>query len=271
MRIPMTLPRRKLLLILIPSLIAVAYLGSTVFPSSPKKDKNIVRVNNLTRSCDFSVERHKDHLKLLVQNNSDKAVTAFVLTSLIDSRTVFTFREEFIFSEGDNVIPPGQSYDKEIGSPDSSNGQTEVILNFSSVIYADGSSEGDPHTIRDTWDSRLGTKNQIMKILPLLNRVAQLSDTEIGSYWNKTAKQDFDAALNLPNRDSLLQLKRKLANDNESYEESEQFKLGVHAGKEDILRKYQELTDIQEQNGAAALRERIVELRKLYAKMLNRF
>src|SRR5438132_9528310 len=110
---PLTNLRKKLLFLLVPTLIGVIYLGSTVLSSSPKSRKGIIRVHNLTHSCDLSkVERHSDHIVVTVQNNSDKAITAFVLTSLIDPKTVYTMREEFAFSEGDNVIPPGQSYDK---------------------------------------------------------------------------------------------------------------------------------------------------------------
>src|SRR5437868_2310472 len=200
MRISTALLRRKLFFLLIPTLIGVAYLGSTVFPSSPKKDKTIVRVNNLTRSCDLSVEKHKDHLRLSVQNNSNKAVTAFVITSPIDSQTVFTHREEFAFSEGDDVIPPGQGYAQEIWIPGNSSNQTAIILNLSSVIFEDGSSEGDPQTIRDTVESRLGRKIQILKVLPVLEQMAQLSDDELNLYWNQSAKQNLEDALNLPNK-----------------------------------------------------------------------
>lgn len=262
---------KRLLFLLVPFLVGVAYLGSTVLSASAKKDKYIVKINNLTQSCDLSiVEKHKDHFKMTIHNNSDKAITAYVITSRRNPRTVFTFREEFAFSEIDRVIAPGQNYDTVIDIANCTNSQGKVALDFSCVIYEDGSSEGDPKTIHDTVESRLGRKIQIMKILPVLDKVLQLSDTEIGSYWNRMAKQDLEAALDIPDRDSLRKTDKKPLSDAEPDDESEQFKSGVQLGKETIFQKYEELIETREKQGITALRERIVELRNLYAKMISR-
>lgn len=199
------------------------------------------------------------------------AITAFVLTSKYNPRMVFTFIEEFAFSEGDNVIPPGQNYDITIGIPEGLSRQTEITLNLSSVIYEDGSSEGDPQTIRDTVDSRLGRKIQIMKILPVLDRISHLPDAELGFYWNKTAKQDMETALNAPDSDSLLKLNKKLLNQDEPNNKFNHFKSGAQAGKETIFQKYEELKDVQEKQGIGALRDGIIGLKYLYTKIVNKF
>ncbi|MEK6303316.1 MAG: hypothetical protein AABO41_21615 [Acidobacteriota bacterium] len=271
MSISVNLLRKHVLFFLIPILISIVYLGSTVLSSAAKKDKTIVTVNNLTWSCDLlNVEKHKDHINVSVQNNSNKAITAFVLTSRIDARTLFTFREEFAFSEGDNVIPPGQRYDKVIGIPETLNRKSEITLNLSCVVYEDGSSEGDQRIVQDVADSRLGWKIQIMKILPVLDKISALPETELRSYWNEAAKQELDATLNAPDRDFALKLNKKSLNNDEPYNESEHFKSGSRKGKETILRKYEELKDLQEAQGTGALRDRIIELSKLYTRIVNR-
>src|ERR1044072_6536008 len=146
-----TLLRKKLLFLLVPVLVGTTYLGSTVLPSSAnKKDKSVVRVNNLAHSCELlNVEKHKDHIQVSVQNNSNKAITAHVLTSRIDTRTVFTFKEDYAFSEGDNAILPGQRQDRAISIPASLNRQAEININLSAVIYEDNSSEGDAKIIHN--------------------------------------------------------------------------------------------------------------------------
>ncbi len=263
--------RKKLLILLVPALVGVTYLGSTVLSSSTgKKNRGIVKVNNLTHSCELlNVERHKDHINLSILNNGDKAIMTYVLTSWIDSKTVFTFREEFAFSEDEERILPGQGQNKVIGIPTGLNRQAEINLNLAAVIYEDHSSEGDPNIIRDVTDNRLGQKLQLMKALPVIEKLSRLSDAEVGSYLIKTARHDLEAALAAPDIELLIQLNQK-SSSNEANTESEQFELGVQAGKEAVFQKYQELKDLQEKQETSALRESILDLRTLYAKMIAR-
>lgn len=264
--------RNKSLFLLIPPLIGIVYLGSTVLSSSTgTKDKNLVKVSNLTHSCELlNIEKHKDHIRVSVQNNSDKAITALVLTSRIDPRTVFTFKEEFAFSESDTVIPPGQSYDRVVSFPGSLNRLSEITLCLSAVVFEDSSSEGDPNIIRDIEDNRLGQKIQLMKVLPVIERLSRLSDTEIGISWSNAAGHDLEVALNAPNRESLIKFNKTPLNNDDSDNASEQFELGVRAAKESIIQKYQELRDIQDKQGTKALREGVIGLKDLYKKMIAR-
>lgn len=260
--------RKKLLLLLIPTLVGTAYFGSTVLSSSAKKDRQVVKVNNLTHSSELlNVEKHKDHIKLSIQNNSNKAITAFVITSPIDAGTVFTVKEEFLFSQGDFVIFPGQQYDKIIGIPDYR--RDEITLNLSAVMFEDGAGEGDPQTIRGIEDSRLGEKVQLMKALTVLERLSKLSDVEIGAYWHKTAKSDFETALNAPNAPALMRLNKMSLNE-EANEGSEEFKLGAHTGNEDVARMVLKLTDIQARQGTSAFKAEVLRIRSLYTKMITR-
>jgi len=263
--------RKRFAFLLIPMLIGAAYLGSAVLSSSPKKDARIVKVNNLSRSCELLIaERHNGHVKLLIQNNSNKAITAYALTSNTDARTVFTFEEEFATSEGDFVIPSGQSHETVIAIPGSIDRQAEVILNFSAVIFEDKTSEGDEVIIRGIEDNRLGQKIQFMKALPVLDKFSRLSDTEIAYYWTKAAGHDFEVALNAPDAELLEQLNKKSPNNRETHNESEQFEEGSQYGKGYTFRTYQELKDAGEKAGAVDLRDRIIRVRDFYAKMIAR-
>lgn len=262
--------RKKLLFLLIPTLIGTIYLGSTVLSSSPKKVYPSIKVNNLTKFCELlNVKYHQEHINYSFQNNGDKAVTAFLLTYRIDSSTVFTYKEDYAFSEGDDVILPGRSVDRVIGIPPNPTGKPEIVFNLSAVIYEDNTYEGNPHIVRDIQDNRLGQKLELIKALPVIERVSRLPETEINLYWNKNAKQDLETALNEPDTSFLTQLSKKSLI-NERYNQSEEFKLGIQAGKEDVLQKYQELLAIQEKQGIVALREGIHRLRNVYARMIAR-
>jgi len=265
--------RKKLFLLLVPVLVGIVYLGGTVLSSSPKKDKSIIRINNLTRSFEvLSAKKYDGHLNLSLRNNSNKAITAYVFTSRMDPQTVFTFSEDFAFSEVGAVIAPGQDYEKTIGISNTLNRRNEVVLALSAIIFEDNTGEGDPKAIRDIQDDRLGQKIQIMKALPVLDKLLRLSDTALVSYWNKTARQDFEVALDAPNTDALMKLNKKPINNGEPYNEneSEQFKTGTQTAKESILQKYQEMTDSVE-NLRTDLRQSIIRLRDLYAEMITRF
>jgi hypothetical protein len=263
--------QRSRFFIIIFAVAIVVYFGGNAW-SSNKIQKNVVQVNNRTKTCQvISAEKHNGHVKVTIQNNNDKAITAYVLNSRIDPQTVFTFEEEFATSEGDNVILPGQVYEIVIGIPSSLNRQPEINLNLSAVVFEDKSSEGDENIIRNIEDNRLGEKMQLMKALPVLDKLSRLSDTEIGSYWNKAAKHDLEVALNASDVESLIQMNKKSSSNKKTDIESEAFAAGAKAGKESILREYQELIDIREKEGVSALRERIIRVRDLYAKRVNKF
>jgi hypothetical protein len=177
---------------------------------------------------------------------------------------------DYAFSEGEDVILPGQSIDRAIIIPPEFNTKAEIVFDLSAVIFEDNTSEGNPHLVRDIQENRLGQKIQLIKALSVIEKASRLSETETYFYWNKNAKQDFEIALNEPDIKHLEQLNDKSLINNERYKESEQFKLGVQAGKEDVLQKYQELMDVQEKQGIVALREGIHHLRSLYARMIAR-
>src|SRR5689334_10878031 len=160
----------KLVTFLIASLAGVIYLGSTVWSFS-SKNKSTVIVNNRTHSLEvLKAENHNGHLKLLMQNHSDKAITSYVFTYNPDAQTVETFREEFATSEADLVILPGSVYEKVLGFSPSFNGQGDITLNLSAVVFEDKSGEGDPVIIKGIEEDRLGQKIQLLRSLPILDR-----------------------------------------------------------------------------------------------------
>jgi len=261
--------RKKLFLLLVPVLVGIVYLGGTVLSSSSKSPKGTVKINNLTHSCEIlSAEKHNGHIKISFRNNNDKAITAYVFSNT-EANDSYSVAEEFAFSEGDAVISPGQIYDKVIGIPAYLNRRDEVVFNLSAIMLEDSIGEGDPKIIRNIKDYRLGEKVQLMKALPVIDKLLRLSDTEIPVHWDKTARHDFEVALDAPDTDWLIQLNKGPLNNHDPDNKS-QFELGIQSGKEYVLRKHQEMKDMVELQGTAGMREDLTTLRDLYAKMIAR-
>jgi hypothetical protein len=266
--------RKKSVFFLVPSLIGIVYLGSTVLSSSTKNNKVIVRVNNLTSSCEVLNARiHHGQIEASLRNNSDKAITAYVFTSNTDPQTVEKFEEEFAYSEGDMVIAPGSIHNKVIGISSNPNHGQEVSINLSAIMLEDKSSEGDPNIIREIENHRLGEKVQLMRVLPILDRLLSISNAEMVSYFNKTAPHDFAAALNAPATELLMQLRKERiqsSNNEEPSKLTEGVELGLQHGRESVLWKYQELKERTEKQGPSSLRDSIGDLKHLYEKIIPR-
>jgi hypothetical protein len=269
-----TLLSKKLFIFLIPSIIGIAYLGSTVLSSSTKSNKAVVRVNNLTRSFEvLKAEIHQGHVHVSLRNNSDKAIMTYVFTQ-IEPPSVGTFREEFANSELDLVIAPGRIVNKELAgfslSPDH---PQELNLNLAAIIFEDKSSEGDPKIIHEIEEERLGEKIQLMRVLPILDRLLSLSDAEMVAYFNQTAPHDFEAALNAPSTELAIQL-RKERIQQFSLEDPDQFveklRFGLKSGRESVLHKYQELKEGIEKQGWRSLRDQVSDTKQTYEKIVAR-
>lgn len=266
--------RKKLLYVLIPALLIVVYMGTTVLSSSTKKARSIVKINNFTSSCEVSnVEKHKGHVKLTLRNNSPKAMTAFVLSSNVDASTEYRFEAEFAISENDFVIAPGDQYDSAINIPSGPTDQKDINVNLLAVIFADKSSEGDQKVIQEVEDQRLGRKIQLSRALPLLDKLLSLPDTEISSYLSEAGVRDLEVALDAPRTGLLTQLKAdraySLRHEN-SAELPEQLEQGLHTGKESVMRSYQELRDIANRDGLHSFHNHVLDIKHLYEKLIGR-
>ena len=109
-----------------------------------------------------------------------------------------------------------------------------------------------------------------MKVLPVIERLSRLSESEIGISWNETAGHDLEVALNASNTESLSSLNRKPPSNDDSDNASEAFESGVQAAKESVIQRYQDLKDIRERQGTTALRESVVALKEVYARMISK-
>jgi hypothetical protein len=264
--------RKKLFFLLIPFLIGIAYLGSAV-SSSSRKLTHTVSVKNYTNSCEvLSAEKRQGQVQVRIKNNNDKAITAFVMSSVISRNTVFKFEEEFAFSETDFMITPGEVYEKQINIPSSLYSQPNLFLNLLAVIFDDKSSEGDQTVVKEIVDKRLGEKIQLTRTLPFLEKMLALSDSDIQMSLmdlKSTLISTLDAPeKNLPAQSEEQNLQAKSQQAKREY--SEEVETGLQTGQESVLRQFQKLEELQKTQRGNVLREEILRIKQRYERILSR-
>jgi len=264
---------KKLIRILVPSLVVILSPGGTGL-SSAQDGKGAVRVNNLTRSLEvLSAEKDGGHIKISMRNNSDQAITSYAFTFNAAPQTVEKFREEFATSEAYLAIVPGGVFNRELGFSPSFNEPGDITLNLVAVVFEDKSSEGDPLTIRQIEDDRLGQKVQLTRALPVLERLLSMGDAELVSYFDQEAPGELEAALDAPAGGQIRQLREgngRALNRAEPERASERLQAALRQGKASVLNGYQELKRQAELQGSASLRGSIAELKQTYEKIIAR-
>ena len=264
---------KKLIMVLVPSLVVILSPGGTGL-SSAQDGKGVVRVNNLTRSLEvLSAEKDGGRIKISMRNNSDQAITSYAFTFNVAPKTVEKFREEFATSEAYLAIAPGDVFNRELGFSPSFNDPGDITLNLVAVVFEDKSSEGDPLTIRQIEDDRLGQKVQLMRALPILERLLSMGDAELVSYFDQEAPDDFEAALDAPAGEQIKQLRKgnaRALDRAEPERASERLQAALRQGKASVLHSYQELKRQAELQGSASLRGSIENLKQTYEKIIAR-
>jgi len=268
------LRHRRFLLFVMPALAGMVYLGGTVWSFSNNARKNIVKVNNLTQSCTvLSAERHNGHVKLSFRNDSNKNITAFVISSVTSPRDVFTVTQEFAYSEVDFVIAPGSIYEMRFGIDSDLNNQRNPSIDLSAVIFDDKSSEGDPQVAQGIADERLACKARLVRFTPLLDKMLALLDNKLASYFNGQFKRDLATALSESEEELFIQLNKERPQIMSQQGEDkfpQQIQVGLHNGKGIISEKVRDLESLQKAQGEYALREKIIWLQQTYEKIISR-
>jgi hypothetical protein len=270
----LTLPlRKRLLYLLIPALVGMVYLGTTV-SSFYKKVKDQVTFTNRTKSCEVvGAERHQGRIKLVLRNNSDKAITAFVITCRTSPRDVFSVKVEFAYSENDFSIVPGSTYEKVFGLDSEANNRENPTLDLSAVIFDDKSSEGNSQIVQAIEDERLAEKIELLEVMPLLDKMLKLRDDELPSYLKNSLNGEVSAALNLSKKDVMARLfkERPYRGWSSGADElPEPVRIGLQSAKEYISQKTQYLQNVHQTQGTSVLRDEIRWVKQTYEKMIER-
>ncbi|MGA9772430.1 MAG: hypothetical protein WBV94_25580 [Blastocatellia bacterium] len=266
--------QRSRFFIIVVLLVGFIYFGGNVW-SSNKSQKGVVLINNRTQTLRvINAEKHEDHIKLSLRNDSQKSITAFVISSVISPRSTFAVKEELVYSAfDDSFIIAGSVFEKSYGIPGSLKSQKNITLDLVAVVFDDKSSEGDPQVVQGIEDERLTEKMQFARAIPLIDRMLGLSNNKIQLYLKDNLKPDIMTALNIAKGDLLTKLRNErpqFLSQKGAEELPEPVEKGLNNGKEYFLQMIKDLENIQETEGGNALREEIIRTKQICERILSR-
>lgn len=214
--------------------------------NASSKDREI-KVKNRTRAFKVvGIERTGQDIKLNLRNDYDKNITAFAI-SPVNHR--YLVRVDLV--DSDEVIAPQASYAKEFTLPDSQTNDAIIIIR--SVVFQDGTSDGDAEISGRILDNRLGERTQ-------MQRVAALLDETLKSPNAKLPKELYNLKARI----------RDLPTDSEQGV-SVYFRGGLHSAKENAIRYVENIEQRRSQDKNNDLSQKLREMKSTYyAKIAKR-
>lgn len=206
-----------------------------------------IKVQNRTNSFKVvGLEKNGQDVKLNLRNDYDKSITAFAI-SPINHR--YLVRVDLI--DSDEIIIPHSSYTKELTLPDSQVKETIIIIR--SVVFQDGTSDGDLEISERILDNRLGERTQMQRVAELLDKTLKSPNAKLPMELN-----------------SLKARIKDLPTDSEPGV-SAYFRGGLHSAKENAMRYIESIEFRQSQDGNNDLSQELREMKsKYYARIAKR-
>ena len=193
------------------------------------QDRNVglgakgIKIKNRTKAFQvIGVETSGQEVILNFRNDYDKNITAFAL-SPVNHR--YLLRVDLI--DSDEVIAPQASYTKELTLPDSQTDEATIIIR--SVVFEDGTADGDLEISGRILDNRLGERVQMQRVAELLNDALKLPGPKLPKAF-----------------DSLKARIRDLPTDSDQ-PVSTYYRAGLHSAKENAIRHVESIEEHQPQ------------------------
>jgi hypothetical protein len=197
-----------------------------------------LKVSNRTNAFEVvNVRRDGQNARLTFRNNYKKAITAYALF-------VGGYQIKYELADEEVIVPGGareQSLNLQAG-------QDRIIV--LAVVFEDKAGDGDGAVIKEINDLRLGRRTQFSRIVPLLDKLLNTTDSQL-----VTALREVKIAINnLPN--------------GPERESSHFFITGLRNAKEATLRDIEELDQVRQINGNAIFREVLVSIKGRFMKSM---
>jgi len=227
-------------------LLAVSVASSN--NSLPSNQSEVLQIDNKTQAFQIiSSEINNGIVRVSLRNGYSKTINGFTLADSESSGI------QIDFTSTDSPIAPGETYQYKIplrsiqSSLDSAE-NNKFKLKVLSVVFDDGTSDGDYHAIAQMKNRRRGEKVQLARIMPLLNQALASSDTDI--------------------LDALRRLKSQIASLSVEPENGQPPEIlsGLHHGKEDALAQIRALEERQTAQGNVDLRQGLLAIKKRFEK-----
>ncbi|HEX8774912.1 MAG TPA: hypothetical protein VF735_15165 [Pyrinomonadaceae bacterium] len=207
-----------------------------------------LQIDNKTQAFQIiSSEINNGVVTVSLRNGYSKTINGFTLGDSESSGI------QIDFTSTDSAIAPGENYQykiplRSIQSSLNSAENNKFKLKVLSVVFDDGSSDGDYHAIVQMKNRRHGEKVQLARIIPLLNKALASSDADI-----------FDALSRLKSQISALSIEPENGQPAEIVG-------GLHHGKEDALAQIRALEERQMAQGNLDLRQGLLAIKKRFEK-----
>ena len=156
---------------------AVALAASALSPGTDPRQGNRPEVRNKTQAFQVvSVEQIDGDYVLTLRNGSGKDLNGYAIGFGAPGSKVFV---ELTTSE--RVLAPGETAEERIPAANLRAGadalrQPEITI--LAVIFEDRTSDGDPQTIAEIEQHRLGVKMQLKRVLPLIEALLNSSNSD---------------------------------------------------------------------------------------------
>jgi len=235
------------------AVIALSSFNSGVLTASASKNQINFPVKNLVTNLTIvDIRVHRDLVVLSLRNDYHENITDIAVSS-----SGITTRTEMIGTDG--VLAPGAVKTKsyELPSPSS----PEYAITVQAAVFEDNTADGSPEVIKQIFDARSGEKQQIDRILPILQDSVDVLSVTSKQKWQLIRSK----IARLPNLE-----------DGKSFE----FRTGLSNAKNLAILKINDLERLQRERGndtarqewsniteryglrSAILRERSLELKQ---------
>lgn len=194
-------------------------------------------------------------MKIRLKNNHKDTITAFAL-KFSDT----TIKEDFVYSEVNFGIEPGDTFEKSYPIFPSATGQLPTLY-LLTILLKNDKNDGNAKVAQEIRDVRLGNKIQILRTLRILEK-GEFSRKDI-----KALKGEITAALDAGEYEALIIRKELLPSYGMDERLSKNLKKGLHWGREKTLRTLQNLEQMpieRQEQGVIELKDRA---RELFAKL----
>lgn len=182
------------------------------------------------------VEVQESDVLLTLSNGYHKTITAFV----VSSNGVISTTDMI---DTDQIVPPGGTVSGSYALPKSSSPQDALAVR--AVMFEDGTADGDATIIRKVLDTRAGQREQVTRIIPLLQAAVNGPVADLREQW-RTIKSQFAA---LPD---------------EEKGQSFAFNAGLQDAKNLAIHKISNLEMVHQERGDEIARRILVHLKETY-------
>lgn len=244
--------RRLVVLSIIPLLVIGLFAYAILFNPRALASPQELTVISRTRGNEILTAVVLDNdVKIRLKNNHKDTITAFAI-KVSDT----TIKEDFVYSEVNVGIEPGDTFEKSYPLSPPPTGKLPTLY-LVTVLLKNGQKDGNSKVAQEIEDVRLGNKIQILRTLRILEKEGS-SRKDI-----KSLKGEITAVLDAGEHEALVIRKELLPASEMDDSLSKNLKKGLHWGREKMLRTFQTLEQMpieRQEQGIIELRQRARDL-----------